>query len=129
MLGSTSLLLPTGVASGTQVGATPAEVVLTFDQPTVTMGKQIIVTGPSGPVQAGPARLGRDTVTGTFPFTSTSAGSGTPPPATGPVPAGAGGGDPSVPVGGLVVLPVVVPAVAAAALVLVRRRRARSTAP
>lgn len=149
-------LVGSSPASGAQVGATPGEVVLTFDQPAVAMGTQLIVTGPSGPVQAGPARLVDDTVTqplaggapagaytvawrvtsadghpvtGTFTFTSTSAGSGTPPPATESVPADAEAAGSSIPVGALVLLAVVVLAVTAAALVLVRRRRAGSTGP
>ena len=103
-----NVLTGTSPADGGQVGPTPSAVVLTFDQPAVAMGTQILVTGPSGQVQTGPPRLVDDTVTqdlaggapagaytvawrvtsvdghpvsGTFTFTSSQAGSGTPPPA------------------------------------------------
>ena len=50
-------------AASSSVGRTPAQVVLTFDQPAVAMGTQVLVTGPSGQVQAGAARLVDTTVT------------------------------------------------------------------
>jgi methionine-rich copper-binding protein CopC len=98
-----NVLRGTSPGPGAQVGPTPAQVVLTFDQPAVAMGTQILVTGPTGQVQSGAARLVDDTVTqdvaggapagtytvawrvtsadghpvsGTFTFTSTSAGTG-----------------------------------------------------
>ena len=85
---------------------TPGEIVLTFDEPAIAMGTQIVVTGPSGPVQSGAPRLVDTTVTqplqrgapagryrvewrvtsadghpvtGTFGFVSAEPGVGTPP--------------------------------------------------
>ena len=86
---------------------TPDEIVLTFDEPAIAMGTQIVVTGPSGPVQTGAPRLLDTTVsqalqpgaaagsylvewrvtsadghpvTGTFGFVSVEPGAGTPTP-------------------------------------------------
>jgi copper resistance protein C len=85
--------------------------VLTFDEPAIAMGTQIVITGPSGPAQAGAPRLVDNTVTqelqagapagdytvawrvtsadghpisGTFAFTATDAGAGTPAPSEPP---------------------------------------------
>lgn len=101
-----NVLTGTTPTSGGQVGATPRSVVLTFDQPAVAMGTQVLVTGPSGQVQTGPPRLVDNTVTqdlqggapagtytvawrvisadghpvsNTFTFTSTQPGTGTTP--------------------------------------------------
>lgn len=111
------------------MGATPSEIVLTFDQPAVAMGTRVVVTGPSGPVQTGTARLVDDTVTqavaggapagaytvawrvtsadghpvsGTFTFTSTSAGAGSPPVAAAPAPAEPAAGEGGAPAGAAV---------------------------
>lgn len=92
-------------ADGQTVARTPASVVLSFEEPAVAMGTQVVVTGPSGPVQQGAPRLVDTTVTqdlgpgspaghytvewrvtsadghpvsGTFSFTSTGAGTGDP---------------------------------------------------
>ncbi len=94
--------------AGATVDRTPSAVVLTFDQPVVAMGTQVLVTGPAGEVHAGVPRLVDDTVTqdlqggapagaytvvwrvtssaghpvsGTFTFTSGAAGTGLDPPA------------------------------------------------
>jgi copper resistance protein C len=102
-----NVLTGTNPGDDTRVGPTPSVVVLTFDQPAIAMGTQILVTGPAGQVQTGPARLVDSTVTqavaggapagtytvawrvtsadghpvsGTFAFTSTRSGTGTPPP-------------------------------------------------
>lgn len=133
------------------MGATPSEIVLTFDQPAVAMGTRVVVTGPSGPVQTGTARLVDDTVTravaggapagaytvawrvtsadghpvsGTFTFTSTSAGAQSPPVAAAPAPAepAAGEGGAAGRRGRRRRRPVL--GAAAVAVVLVRRRRA-----
>ena len=101
-----NVLTGTAPSNGARVGPTPSAVVLTFDQPAVAMGTQVLVTGPTGQVQTGPARLVDDTVTqelaggapageytvawrvtsvdghpvsGTFTFTSTRAGAGATP--------------------------------------------------
>jgi len=103
-----NVLTFTSPAAGTQVGPTPPRVVLTFDEPVLGMGTQILVTGPAGPVQVTSPRLVDNTVvqdlpggspagtftvawrvtsadghpiTGTFSFTSTQKGAGTPAPA------------------------------------------------
>lgn len=49
-------------ADGTKVERVPSEVVLTFDQPAITLGTKLVVTGPSGEVQTGDARLIDNTV-------------------------------------------------------------------
>lgn len=102
-----NVLLSTDPASGTTVERVPSAVVLTFDNPAIAMGTQLVVTGPSGQVQQGAARLVDNTVSqdlqggapagtytvqwrvtsidghpvgGTFTFTARSAGAGTPAP-------------------------------------------------
>lgn len=101
------VLLSTSPAAGSTVDQVPGSVVLTFDNPAIAMGTQLVVTGPSGPVQQGPARLIDNTVVqdlqggapagdytvqwrvtsidghpvgGTFAFTARAAGAGTPAP-------------------------------------------------
>lgn len=44
-------------ADGTHVERPPAEVVLTFDEPALAVGTEVLVTGPSGAVATGPPRL------------------------------------------------------------------------
>lgn len=44
-------------ADGATLGAPPAQVVLTFEEPPVELGAQIVVTGPDGPVSSGSPRL------------------------------------------------------------------------
>jgi methionine-rich copper-binding protein CopC len=93
----------TSPADGSTVKAVPAQVSLTFNEPAMALGTEIIVTGPSGPVQSGAAVLVNNTVsehlrpgspageykvvwrvtsadghpvTGTFSFTATSASAG-----------------------------------------------------
>lgn len=144
------VLTGTTPADASTVARTPAQVVLTFDQPAVAMGTQILVTGPSGQVQTGAARLVDNTVTqdlrpgspagaytvawrvtsadghpvsGTFTFTSSEAGTGTPPPAepvTGTPTTAPGHRWPVVVVAAVVVLALV------AVLVALRRRRGRA---
>lgn len=55
-------LVSTEPISGQELGRPPATVVLTFDEPAVAMGTQVLVTGPAGTVQQGPARLVDNTV-------------------------------------------------------------------
>lgn len=103
-----NVLLSTAPTSGATLEKVPAAVVLTFDDPAIAMGTQLVVTGPSGQVQQGAARLVDNTVSqdlqggapagsytvqwrvtsidghpvgGTFTFDARSAGSGTPAPA------------------------------------------------
>jgi methionine-rich copper-binding protein CopC len=142
------VLTATLPADGTRVARTPGEVVLTFDQPAVAMGTQVLVTGPTGQVQVGPARLVDSTVTqtvaggapagaytvawrvtsadghpvsGAFTFTSADAGTGTPPTVS-PAPATAPPARPGRPWGVAGVLA----AVAVVVVALVVRRRAAS---
>lgn len=144
-----NVLIGSSPAPDAQVGATPGEIVLTFDQPAVAMGTQMIVTGPSGPVQTGPPRLVDDTVsqpvaggappgaytvawrvtsadghpvTGTFAFTSTSPGAGSG--AAASTPAGPAVVDHGSSVGAVVLVAALVLVVGVVAVVLVRRRRA-----
>lgn len=49
-------------ADGTRVDQVPSEVVLSFDQPAITLGTKLVVTGPTGEVQLGDARLIDNTV-------------------------------------------------------------------
>ena len=96
-------LRSTSPADHASVDTVPAEVVLTFDEAAIGMGTEIVVTGPSGPVGEGAARLIDNTVrqsiaarapagpytvqwrvtsadghpvTGTFAFTARTAGGG-----------------------------------------------------
>lgn len=138
---------------GSTVPATPAAVVLTFTDPAVALGTQVVVTGPQGKVSAGPARLvdrtvrqelladapaGRYTVawrvtsqdghpiTGEFSFTSTGVGGGTATPDPAPsADATAGAG---VSAWGWAVLAAVVLAGVGGAVVLTRRRAAPPSA-
>lgn len=55
-------LVSTSPADRAVVASVPATVVLTFDEPAIAMGTQLVVTGPSGPVQSGVPRLVDNTV-------------------------------------------------------------------
>ena len=104
-----NVLLDTTPAQGQTVSRTPSAVVLTFDNPAIAMGTQLVVTGPAGNVAVGPPRLVNNTVTqdlasgapagpytvtwrvtsidghpisGTFAFTSNAPAPGSPAPAT-----------------------------------------------
>ncbi|HEY0239601.1 MAG TPA: copper resistance protein CopC, partial [Friedmanniella sp.] len=44
-------------ADGTSVATAPGQVVLTFEEPPVELGLQVVVTGPDGPVSSGTARI------------------------------------------------------------------------
>lgn len=133
-------------ADGSTVATTPAAVVLTFTEPAVALGTQVVVTGPRGEVSAGAVRLVDNTVrqelvtgapagsytvawrvtsedghpiTGQLSFTSTSAGGGSASPA--PAPARPGG--PDVPSWAWLVLAVGVLGTAASTAVVLSRRR------
>jgi len=56
-----SLVSTAPVADGS-VDRTPDRVILTFDEPALALGTQIVVTGPTGPVQVGPPQLVDQTV-------------------------------------------------------------------
>lgn len=55
-------LLSTSPEDGSTVATTPTEVVLTFDQPAVSVGTQLRVSGPDGDVQQGRPQLVDTTV-------------------------------------------------------------------
>ena len=97
------VLVSTSPANGAQVAAVPPTVTLRFDQTVLGLGTEVVVTGPSGPVQLGKPSVVDNTVTerlqpgapagrytvdwrvtsadghpvsGTFGFTATAAGAG-----------------------------------------------------
>ena len=136
-------------ADGSTVAATPAAVVLTFDEPAVALGTQVVVTGPQGRANAGAARLVDDTVrqeigrdapagrytvawrvtsadghpvTGELSFTSTAAGGGSAPADPAPEPGSAGTG-PGLPVWAWVAVAVVLVGAAATIGAQLNRRR------
>lgn len=141
-------LVAVNPADGSTVDTTPAAVVLTFTEPAVALGTQVVVTGPRGKASAGAVRLvdstvrqelvsgapaGRYTVawrvtsedghpiTGQLSFTSTGAGGGTVSPA--PAPGADRARGPDVPAWGWLVLAVVVLGTAASTAVVLSRRR------
>ena len=145
-----STLLSSTPADGETVPRTPEAVVLVFDKPALAIGAQVVVTGPSGPVQTGSpivvdnsarqplaadAPAGDYTVawritsadghpvTGTFRFTAEAAGGGQVPPESSPPPTTDQSGGASAR-SGLVVLVALVLAVGVGAL-LWRRMHAR----
>ena len=98
-------LRSTNPADGSTVAQPPTQVVLTFEEPPVELGAQVVVTGPAGPVSSGAPRLAGDDVvadlqpqapagrytvewrvtsddghpvSGTFAFTAQAAAGGTP---------------------------------------------------
>ena len=58
-----NVLVGTLPANGSTVKVVPAQVVLTFNEPALAVGTEVIVAGPSGPVQTGAAVLVDNTVT------------------------------------------------------------------
>jgi methionine-rich copper-binding protein CopC len=103
-------------ADGVTVARTPTAVVLTFDEPAVALGSQVVVTGPAGPAGRGALELVDNTVrqplaggapaghytvewrvtsadghpvSGSFAFTTEAAGAGQPEPGAQPAPAAA----------------------------------------
>jgi methionine-rich copper-binding protein CopC len=103
-------------ADGSTLATPPAQVVLTFEEPPVELGAQVVVTGPDGPVSSGTPRLAGDDVvadvqpqapagrytvewrvtsddghpvSGTFAFTAQAAASGATPSAAASSPAAA----------------------------------------
>jgi methionine-rich copper-binding protein CopC len=57
-----NILVGTSPADLSTVAVVPAQVTLTFDQPALAVGTEIIVTGPAGQVQSGAAVLVNNTV-------------------------------------------------------------------
>ena len=57
------VLVSTSPANGAQVATVPPTVTLRFDQTVLGLGTEVVVTGPSGPVQLGKARVVDNTVT------------------------------------------------------------------
>jgi methionine-rich copper-binding protein CopC len=55
-------LVSTSPADGSVVATTPDEVVLTFNEPAMALGSEMVVTGPDGDVQQGRVRLVDSTV-------------------------------------------------------------------
>jgi len=49
------VLTSTSPAAGATLDAPPREVRLTFDQPAIALGTRVLVRGPAGPCQSGPA--------------------------------------------------------------------------
>ena len=49
-------------SDGTTLARPPAQIVLTFEEPPVELGAQVVVTGPDGPVSSGTPRLDGDDV-------------------------------------------------------------------
>jgi methionine-rich copper-binding protein CopC len=58
-----NILVGTSPVDGSTAKVVPAQVVLTFNEPAVSVGTEIIVTGPGGQVQSGAAVLVNNTVT------------------------------------------------------------------
>jgi copper resistance protein C len=56
-------LISTNPADQETLQSAPQAVVLTFDEPAIAMGTQVVVTGPSGQVQQGQPRLVDNTIT------------------------------------------------------------------
>jgi methionine-rich copper-binding protein CopC len=61
--GAHDVLFGTSPADGSVAAVVPSRVTLTFDQPALAVGTEILVTGPAGQVQNGAAVLVDNTVT------------------------------------------------------------------
>jgi methionine-rich copper-binding protein CopC len=149
-----NLLISSSPADGASVPQTPAAVVLTFDEPAISIGTKVLVSGPSGEVQRGVPRLVDNTVTqdlaggapagaytvawrvtsldghpisGTLTFTSLGAGAGQPAPAPTPAPTpdGTDSSTRPIPWWGWAVIALVVVTTAVAVARAIRRARSR----
>ncbi len=146
-----SLVSTAPVADGS-VDRTPERVVLTFDEPALALGTQIVVAGPAGPVQVGAPQLVDNTVSqplqpgappgaytvtwrvtsadghpisGSYAFTAAAAGAGSAPAAV-PTPTPAPNADPTdAPNPLLAGLWIAIGVVLLAAAVVLRWRRRR----
>lgn len=56
------VLVSTSPANGSTIAQTPSQIVLTFTDPALSIGTQMVVTGPAGPVSVSPPRLVDNTV-------------------------------------------------------------------
>jgi len=147
------VLVASSPANRSTVTRTPDEVVLTFDRPAIALGTQVVVTGPTGPVNDGAPLLVDNTVTqplaagapagaytvewrvtsadghpvsGTLRFAATAAGAARPAASSTPLPAQPATTTPGAP--SWVWLLLVVAVLATASGALWSRRRHRSTA-
>ncbi|MEW1954513.1 copper resistance CopC family protein [Terrabacter sp. NPDC080008] len=64
------VLISTSPANGATVAQTPSRIVLTFTDPALPIGTQMVVTGPSGPVAVPKPRLVDNTVVQDLPASS-----------------------------------------------------------
>lgn len=64
------VLVSTTPANGATLAQTPSQIVLTFTDPALSIGTQMIVTGPAGPVTVPKARLVDNTVVQDLPGSS-----------------------------------------------------------
>jgi methionine-rich copper-binding protein CopC len=142
-----NVLVSNSPSDGQRVARTPAMVVLTFDEPAIAMGTQVVVTGSTGEVQQGQPQLVDNTVTqalrggapagsyqvswritsadghpisGTFAFTAEAAGSG---PAAPTPSAPATAKEPGSPFAGWLVAGLAAAVVVTVVLSVVRSRR------
>ena len=145
-----NVLISSSPADGASVPQTPAAVVLTFDEPAISMGTQVLISGPAGEVQQGSPRLVDNTVTqdlasgaaagaytvtwrvtsldghpvsGTLTFTALGAGADRP--ATAPTPGGADPSSGSIPWWLWAVIVIVVATTAVAGARAISRARSR----
>ncbi|MGI8459737.1 MAG: copper resistance CopC family protein [Propionibacteriaceae bacterium] len=148
------VLISTAPADHATVDRTPGTVVLTFNEPAVAMGTQLVVTGPSGEIETGAPRLVDATVsqdlqggapagtytvswrvtsadghpvTGTFTFTSKAAGAGRPSANTTATPTAAPVPDPMAASRGYVVAALAAVLVLAGLIIQAVRRRRTGT--
>ena len=137
------VLIASAPANRSTVARTPEAVLLTFDQPAIAMGTQVVVNGPAGPVSDGAPQLVDNTVTqqlvggapagaytvewrvtsadghpvsGTFSFTATAAGAARPEASSAPAPAAPVTSAPGAPSWVWLVLVIAVVATAAGAV-------------
>jgi hypothetical protein len=135
-------------ADGQQVPSVPAEVVLTFAEPAIALGTQVVVVGPTGEIQQGQPELFDATVrqplrggapagaytvswrvtsvdghptSGSFTFSAARTGGGGPETGTGAPYPRSGGGSSAAPL--LLGAALLAAGVAVGAVVLVRRRQ------
>ena len=147
-----NVLISSSPADGASVPQTPEAVVLTFDEPAISMGTQVLVSGPTGEVQQGGPRLVDNTVTqdlapgaaagaytvtwrvtsldghpisGTLTFTARDAGAGQPSTVPVPTPDVADSSSGTVPWWVWAVLALVVATTAAAGARAISRTRSR----
>lgn len=64
------VLVSTSPANGATVAQTPSQVVITFTDPALSIGTQVVVTGPAGPVGVPAPRLVDNTVVQDLPGSS-----------------------------------------------------------